>query len=617
MSLTCRDIAIRVLGEPKRIAGHEAMWLCPNHDDSDPSLQINFGKDKWMCGPCGKGGGPWALAAFLGHLHRSEKKQIGAWLREKMGEFELPSTIKPENLKYEPVASYHYTEVLRVVRMEAANPAGGKPYKTFVWQHYDIKNREWRKGGTAGPKPLYTNKLFKEAEQLATVYGFEGENKCELAGTLGLPAFSFKHLNEKEIEKLAGLDVILWPDYDAPGHDQCKQAAEMLTHSKKPRSVRIIRPPMDLPVGGDIIDAVNDCGYDKEKILTLAQQASDYPPPARPVGHRFTAVSPESAKWVWLNRIPAGALTVLDGDPGSSKSTLALEIAARITRGQGLPDNGIEYPPANVVVCSAEDSLSCTILPRVIAAGADRSRMIALPYAPSDSKEAYFARLPAQIDVLRKAVHQEQARLCIIDVLAAYIPVELSMSRDQDVRVALSPLAALAEETGCAFLALRHLNKSQAENILYRGGGSIGIIGAARCGLFIAPKEDDPNTRILSVYKNNMGALGKSWEFTLETGEYGAVRIHWEQESQQTPQSLLSSMRRNEEDRILYRSATEFLHDFLMDGPMPAKDCLDVGKKNGFNKNHLYGAKISLKVDSSRIGFGAGSTSYWELPKKQ
>ena len=60
----------------------------------------------------------------------------------------------------------------------------------------------------------------------------------------------------------------------------------------------------------------------------------------------------------------------------------------------------------------------------------------------------------------------------------AYLPYGTDSHKAQDIRRVLSRLAALADRTGCTVLLLRHLNKAKGGDPLYRGGGSIGIVGA-------------------------------------------------------------------------------------------------------------------------------------------
>ena len=46
-------------------------------------------------------------------------------------------------------------------------------------------------------------------------------------------------------------------------------------------------------------------------------------------------VDREPVRWLWPERIPLGKVTVLDGDPGTGKSTLTLTIAAKVAQAMG------------------------------------------------------------------------------------------------------------------------------------------------------------------------------------------------------------------------------------------------------------------------------------------
>ena len=86
----------------------------------------------------------------------------------------------------------------------------------------------------------------------------------------------------------------------------------------------------------------------------------------------------------------------------------------------------------------------------------------------------------ADIDKIREVIVRTAARLLIVDVLMAYLPGKVDSHHDQDVRAVLHRLAEVADQTGCTVLRLCHLDKSGGGSPIYRGGGSIGIIGAAR-----------------------------------------------------------------------------------------------------------------------------------------
>jgi hypothetical protein len=101
------------------------------------------------------------------------------------------------------------------------------------------------------------------------------------------------------------------------------------------------------------------------------------PVPPAPVSRqvetvRLSAVRPQRTQWVWHPWLPAGTLTILDGDPGLGKSTLTLDLAARLTRGATLPfeepGTGEREAAADVLLLSAEDDAGRTIQPRLVAA---------------------------------------------------------------------------------------------------------------------------------------------------------------------------------------------------------------------------------------------------------
>jgi hypothetical protein len=107
------------------------------------------------------------------------------------------------------------------------------------------------------------------------------------------------------------------------------------------------------------------------------------------------------------------------------------------------------------------------------------------------------------------------------------------------VRRALAPLAGLAERTGSCVLVVRHLNKAAANNSLYRGGGSIEIIGAARMAFVVGKDSQGENRRVVASTKNNLAHPPASLMFTLDGAEGGAVYVNWLGESEVSAHSKL------------------------------------------------------------------------------
>ena len=622
MRLSCELIARRELGEPQRVSGGEMYYRCPQHDDRHPSLKINISKNVFLCGPCNASGGAWAFAAWLAHVGANEKKAVGAWLtghgfaRENKP---VAHEAKREmEIEWREVVAFLYTPILRNMRFEAVVENGQKPQKKFQWQNLD--NGKWVPGAGGQHKPLYMNHLMREADQPDMAVGFEGEAKADLAGKFDIPAFSYKVLDEEECIKLAGLEVILWPDADHPGIKQMNDAAELMHQSGHPRMIRKVTVPLEMPVGGDIVDAVRDLGWGREQMMNLFRSAIKYPPAPKSIGVRMSEVVERRPEWLWRNRIPSGAIAILDGDPGAGKSTLALDIAARVSTGGTLPDSD-SGEVGNVVVLSAEDDLAATVRPRLRLAGANLENITAIQTSSNDPADECFVRLPRDLKVLEQAMEQMgSVKLVILDVFTAYMPPELSTNKDQDVRHALAPMSALANRTGAAFLLLRHLNKNVGTAAIYRGGGSVAITGAARASLLLARDQINPDERTLAVVKSNLGPIPQSVNLKILSLPDGMSKIEWCGLNDQTAEDLLGSqsVANTPEQRAQTQvkdQAAEWLEEILAGGAMKADDVKEAARDNCISRRALESATAILGIKFYKEGFGG--KWWWEMKKRQ
>jgi hypothetical protein len=181
------------------------------------------------------------------------------------------------------------------------------------------------------------------------------------------------------------------------------------------------------------------------------------------------------------------------------------------------------------------------------------------------------------------------------------------------VRRALAPLAKLAERTGAAILIVRHLNKASGGNTLYRGGGSIGIIGAARSGLVVAEDPEDSERRILAHNKQNLCKPAASLVFTIATASNGAARVVWCGQSELNASQILRAPV-DEEEKSALAEAKEFLQDELRDGPMGAKQVKKNARDADIAERTLKRAKAELRVRSDKEADGSWT---WSLPPKE
>jgi hypothetical protein len=337
-------------------------------------------------------------------------------------------------------------------------------------------------------------------------------------------------------------------------------------------------------------------------------------------GILLSEVETERVAWLWRGWLALGKLSVLDGDPGLGKSAVVLDIAARVSTEKPFPDGSeCEAGTGGVVILSAEDGLADTIKPRLEAAGADTSRISSLSTVWEGRGERRYERtlsLPEDIPLIEREIRRVEAKLVIVDPLMAFLPKKIDAHKDQDVRRALAPFASMAERTGAALYLVRHLSKGEGSSPIYRGGGSIGIIGATRMGALVAKDPKDEERRVLAPTKNNLAVHPKGLLYNLEEANNGAVRVLWAGESEYSASALFQSVRVDNADAR--REAEAFLVSLLSDGPVPKASVEEEATDANISTGTLRRAKTSLGVITEReneVGGERGAGRWvWKLP---
>ncbi len=283
-----------------------------------------------------------------------------------------------------------------------------------------------------------------------------------------------------------------------------------------------------------------------------------------------------------------------------------------------MPDEDAPGRPRGAVILSAEDDPARTIRPRLEAAGADLSRIAIVSIREPDGTLRDPTIDAADLGAVEEALRQLDAALLIVDPLMAYLPNAVNANRDHDVRRSLSRLADLAARTGAAIVVVRHLRKSAGDaNPLYRGGGSIGIIGAARSGLLVARDPDDESgqRRILAVTKQNLAPEPAALAFSLEVGA-GAWHPHlaWHGRTEHRAVDLLRVP--DPPERAPEREeAAAFLRNLLADGPLPAKQVQAEARDAGLAWATVRRAQALLGIQPQKVGRpGEPQAWRWVLP---
>jgi hypothetical protein len=307
----------------------------------------------------------------------------------------------------------------------------------------------------------------------------------------------------------------------------------------------------------------------------------------------LSRVDSEPVRWLWEPYIPRGKLVLLDGDPRVGKSFIAIDLAARLSRGSTLPDGKPGRDPHTTLILSAEDGVADTIRPRAEAAGADLDRIKAIR-AFGD----VGIHFPRDTQALSLLIMETRADLVIIDPLMAFLHRHDKPCRFESVASPVNQLGEIAAETDCTILLIRHLRKSLHDKSIYRGLGSVGIIGAARVALLAAQLPGDQSTCVLAVTKSNLGPTPPALGYEFHSDEMGRGRIEW-----------IGPVRCEADDlgliapRMLWprdRAADWLLHQ-LARGPVPASDILQLAAAASIPERTLNRAKTTANVYSYQV----------------
>lgn len=320
------------------------------------------------------------------------------------------------------------------------------------------------------------------------------------------------------------------------------------------------------------------------------------------------SVKVEQIEWLLYPFIPFGKVTIIQGDPGEGKTTMVLQIIAKLTRGEPIllskksqkeaqqdseenlkqevlsQDNPIQ--PVNVIYQTAEDGLGDTIKPRLLVAGADCSRVLVI-----DDREQPLTMLDVRLE---EAIMQTKARMVVLDPIQGFLGTDVDMHRANEIRPLMKRMAVLAEKYHCAIILIGHMNKNSNGKSSYRGLGYIDFQATARSVLIVGRMKDEPETRVMCHVKSSLAPEGKSVAFRLdkETG------FQWIGEYDISADDLLSGDARGQKSRI----AKEFLLDILADGGMAQKKIEEEASKQGIKKKTLRNAKQELEIDSVKRG---------------
>ena len=343
---------------------------------------------------------------------------------------------------------------------------------------------------------------------------------------------------------------------------------------------------------------------------------------------RGSDVCPLTVDWAWEGLVPVGAVTMVTGEPGIGKSLVAMHVAARVTRGIRMspvtPEAGSsaesaedETEPMGVIVLSSVDRHDDTVLPRLIAAGADPSLVFFLKRkiwkAPVKGRKdsgglegpvSRSFRLSQDLEDLQECVEELFSQgisigLIVIDSIHHYIgPNEKKSDRIQVV----AALDELAENTLTSVLVTANTSMKAGS----RGGTVVyqELMNTSRSVLMVVRDLDDEDRRLVLPLKHNLIARPAGAAFSLK--EPG---VQWEAERITiSAQSYLNQARMREKNPLIHQEidelsrAARWLRDELASGHLLADDIQEQAKGVHISNATLRRAFKAIEAKTTKIG---------------
>jgi energy-coupling factor transporter ATP-binding protein EcfA2 len=528
---------------------------------------------------------------------------------------------------FRPVALHTYTDARGqplYFRIRAKHPQTGEKWLRPMRRNgrgYELGEPEFPDG-----KPLY--RLDDLARNASAVWFVEGENCADALVKLGLLATTAGSVTSDEradFRPLAGRKVTLWPDNDRPGIEHMQRvAAKLAALGCSVETIAVSR--LGLAEHGDCVDWLSAHARATRAHLPTLPRLQAAPSGVTDTSGleliRGADVELQPVTWLWRDWLAAGALHVLAGAPGAGKSTLALAMAATITSGGRWPD-GSCAEPGDVVIWSGEDNISTTLKPRLVAMGADVSRVHFVGRAFDEHGSREFD--PAEdMQRLREALSRlatqgRKVHLVVLDPIVSAVAGD--SNKAAEVRRSLQPIRDMAETLACAVLGISHYSKGTAgRDPVERVTGSIAF-GAVPRLVFGAAKmpQEDGGGRILVKAKNNLGLDTGGFHYDIKLVEAApgivAVRVLWGKAVEGTARELLARAEAPaDEERTMTADAEDLLRDLLLTGPATAREIKRQAADASISEKALRRARERLGVQVRRQGFGRGASYVWVFP---
>ena len=493
-----------------------------------------------------------------------------------------------------------------------------------------------------GEKPLYN--LYKLAtEPDKTGFIVEGEKCADALNKLGLLATTSggaDSVRATNFEILTNRKVVIWPDNDSAG---LKSQADFLNKLQPLNcTMKLVDvKTLNLPAKGDCVDwmaefeRINNRKAECHDVYALSlvesfKQAptSDYLKTSNGITRAeynpikvgllcAAGIEPEPISWLWNGYLAKGKLHIFAGMAGTGKTTIAIALAGIITRGGVFPD-GSRSPLGSVLIWSGEDSVSDTLVPRLMAADADLSKVHFIDETSVNSELRGFDPATDMQPLMVAAATITDLALLIIDPIVNAVAGD--SHKNGEVRRALQPVVDFGEKLNCAVLGITHFSKGgQGKDPLERVTGSLAFGALARIVLATSKIMNGERTkRIICRAKSNIGSDDGGFEYDLQQKEVkqGIFTSYalWGDAIEGSARELLSepdNRETGENGQSALEDAKRFLQLMLVDGEIAQKDVELDAKAEGHSMRTINRAKRQLNITSSKSKLD--KRWYWRL----
>lgn len=339
---------------------------------------------------------------------------------------------------------------------------------------------------------------------------------------------------------------------------------------------------------------------------TSRTAAIDKPAPPRRTVRLVPAseIVPIETRYIVEPYLPRGEATWLEGITKTGKTMVAIDLIARLTRGDVLPPTNARIERGRAAILTCEDSPERTIVPRLIAAEADLDRVTIIRVEESGEE-----RSPSLIydgEALERQLKASRADLLLVDGTFGVLGVEDGNSYTEAYQRFL-PLVAMTRRLEIGAFIVRHVRKTDAV-ALNRGIGSVGYSGLARSVVSVGLDHDDETgaRRLWAHAGNNVGETGPTLSFTIvgvpvEGLSRAVGRVAWGEVVAVTADEAMRDIRTGD-DRSAIDAACDLLNDLLADGPVKSLEVYAAADRAHISRATLRRAATKLHVERRREG---------------